>query len=146
MCAHGVNENVKAKPAESESTSQYKKKYMHMRLLKRGCRVSREKSSRNMELAIHLHLVPRLMMNGGIPLFHLYAFMAWTGTLLLLLCLIRKFLHCSINFINIVLLLITFIPIEHDRVGSRFTTGLRSRIFGCESKSGKIIINLNELH
>ena len=73
-------------------------------------------------------------------------FMAWTGTLLLLLCLIRKCLHCSINFISIVLLHITFIPIEHDTVGSRFTTGLLSLIFGCKSKSGNITINLNKLH
>jgi hypothetical protein len=30
----------------------------------------------------HLHLVPRLRMNGAIPLLPLYAFMAWTGTAL----------------------------------------------------------------
>ena len=37
-------------------------------------------------------------MNGAIALFHLYAFKAWTGTLLLPLCFIKKCLHCSINF------------------------------------------------
>jgi hypothetical protein len=31
------------------------------------------------KLATLLHLVPRLRMSGPIPLFLLYAFMAWTG-------------------------------------------------------------------
>ena len=32
------------------------------------------------EFATHLRPVPRLRMNGAIPLLPLYAFMAWTGT------------------------------------------------------------------
>jgi hypothetical protein len=113
---------------------------MHIGLLKRGCPVSREKSSRDKELAIHLHLVPRLMMNGAIPLFHLYAFKAWTGTLLLLMCFIKECLHCSINCINMVLLHITFIPIEHDTVGSLLRRGDGSRIFGCKSNRRKRVL------
>jgi hypothetical protein len=32
-----------------------------------------------LKLTIHFHLLPRLRMNGVVPLVHLYAFMAWTG-------------------------------------------------------------------
>jgi hypothetical protein len=38
-------------------------------------------------LTSHLQLVPRLRMNGAIPLLPLYAFMAWTGEELPLLTL-----------------------------------------------------------
>jgi hypothetical protein len=36
--------------------------------------LSREKGD------VHVYLVPRLRISGGIPLLPLYAFMAWTGT------------------------------------------------------------------
>jgi hypothetical protein len=34
------------------------------------------------KLTTHLHLVPRLSMIGGIPLYTLYALMAWKGAVL----------------------------------------------------------------
>jgi len=39
-----------------------------------------------MKLIIHFHLVLRLKMSEAIPLFALYAFMAWRETAFLLLC------------------------------------------------------------
>jgi len=39
-------------------------------------------SDQGMELTTQLHLIPRLRMHGTITLFPLYAFMAWSGTIL----------------------------------------------------------------
>jgi hypothetical protein len=44
--------------------------------------LSRRKSDRGVKLVTHLHLVQRLRMSGAVPLFLLYAFMAWTRKLL----------------------------------------------------------------
>jgi hypothetical protein len=110
-----MNGHFKAKPTESESTSQYKKKYrMHIRLLKRGCRFSREKSSQALDLAIRPP--SRAEVNDewsytSIPPIRLHGV---DRHITLPLCFIKKCLQCSINFINIVSLHITFIPIEHN--------------------------------
>jgi hypothetical protein len=39
-----------------------------------------KKSGWNVKLTTDLRLVPRLRINGAVPLFPLYAFMLWTGT------------------------------------------------------------------
>lgn len=41
--------------------------------------LSRGQSGRGLKLCINLHLDPRLRISGVIPLFSLYAFMAWIG-------------------------------------------------------------------
>ena len=51
---------------------------------------------RSVTLTTHLHLVPRLRMNGVIPLRRLYAFMVWRGkTVPFILCYI--ILECRIS-------------------------------------------------
>jgi hypothetical protein len=42
--------------------------------------LSRERSGRDVKLATHLYLAPRLVMNGAAPPLFLRAFIAWTGT------------------------------------------------------------------
>jgi hypothetical protein len=41
---------------------------------------SRGYSGRSMKVSSHIHLVPKLSVNGATPLLPPYAFMAWTGT------------------------------------------------------------------
>jgi len=49
-------------------------------LLFNGYRViSRRQNAQGKKLTIHLHLVPRLKINGAIPPILLHAFMAWEG-------------------------------------------------------------------
>jgi len=40
------------------------------------------KSAGAFKLTTHLHLVPRLRINGAVPLFTMYVCMAWRGTAL----------------------------------------------------------------
>jgi hypothetical protein len=44
--------------------------------------LSRGYSGRRLRLTTQIHLVPRLRINGAVPLFPLYAFMVWTETTL----------------------------------------------------------------
>jgi hypothetical protein len=47
-----------------------------------GCRESGFFTGRSVKSTTHLQFVPKLGMGGAIPLFLLYAFRAWKGTLL----------------------------------------------------------------
>ena len=61
-----------------------------------------EKVAENLMLIAHCHLEPRLRMSGGVPLFLLYAFMVWIGSILTLPYLILfYFFNCVPNCVGI---------------------------------------------
>jgi hypothetical protein len=62
--------------------------------------LSRRYSGQGVKLTTDLYLVPRLRMNGVIPLLPLYAFVAWTGKTLLFKY-IYKYIYVCVHVLSI---------------------------------------------